>query len=213
MRRKQRDSETFKNFETRFISHVSRFNSSRKGSELPSALVSFLLLANSRIGTSQSFSFISAALHRETDIENKEAKDILPMIKFYDIATVVRTSLVKIILVFGRNIDRNVQRFVNGRFGDRIWTYLCIKINVSNHIQYFVGPNDIHVRSKSRPKIVILHLQSLYKVAKKFFYDVFGPNRLLEIHKYVHNRSLKRPFTKRCTFRSLLRPKTRIKSS
>ena len=33
---------------------------------------------------------------------------------------------------------------------------------------------------------------------------------LLEIHEYVHNRSLKRPFTKRCTFRSLLRPKTRI---
>ena len=68
-------------------------------------------------------------------------------------------ALVNIILVFGRNSDRNVQRFVNGRFGDRIWTYLCIKINVSNHIRYFVGPNDIHVRSKSRPKIVILHLQ------------------------------------------------------
>ena len=43
-----------------------------------------------------------------------------------------------------------------------------------------------------------------------FFYDLFGPNRLLEIHKYVHNRSLKRPFTKRRPFRSLLRPKTRI---
>ena len=119
-------------------------------------------------------------------------------------------ALVNIILAFGRNNDRNVQRFVNGRFGDRIWTYLCIKMNVSNHTRYFVGPNDIHIRSKSRPKIVILHLQSLYKVPKKFFYDVFGPNRLLEIQKYVHNRSLKHPFTKRCTFRSLLRPKARI---
>ena len=33
---------------------------------------------------------------------------------------------------------------------------------------------------------------------------------VLDIHKYVHNRSPKRPFTKRCRFRSLLRPKTRI---
>ena len=119
-------------------------------------------------------------------------------------------ALINIILFFGRNNDRNVQRFVNGRFGDRIWTYLCIKINVYNHIRYFVGPNDSHVRSKSRPKIVILHLQSLYKVPKKFFYGVFGPNKLLVINEYVHNRSLKRPLTNRCTFRSLLRPKTRI---
>ena len=29
-------------------------------------------------------------------------------------------SLLNIILVFGRNNDRNVQRFVNGRFGDRV---------------------------------------------------------------------------------------------
>ena len=119
-------------------------------------------------------------------------------------------ALVNIILFFGRYNDGNVQCIVNGRFGHRIWTYLCIKINVSNHIRYFVCPKDIHVRSKSRPKIVTLHLQSLYKVPKKGFYGVFGPNRLLEIHNYVHNRSPKRPFTKCCTFRSLLRPKTRI---
>ena len=65
--------------------------------------------------------------------------------------------LVNIILVSGRSNDRNVQCIVNSRFGDRIWTYLYIKIKVSDHIRYFVGPNDIHVRSKSRPKIVILH--------------------------------------------------------
>ena len=45
----------------------------------------------------------------------------------------------------------------------------------------------------------------------------FGPTKyriwlekFILIHKYVHIRSPKRPFTKRCTFRSLLRPKTMI---
>ena len=120
------------------------------------------------------------------------------------------SALVNIILVFGRNNDRNVQRFVNGRFGDRIGTYLCIKINVSNHIRYF----SVQMTSMFGPKGVLRSSFYIYyhciKCLKKFFYDVFGPNRLFEIHKYVHNRSLKRPFTKRCTFRSLLLPKTRI---
>ena len=39
-------------------------------------------------------------------------------------------TLVSIILVFGRNNDRNVQRFVNGRFGDRLWMYLCMSSSV-----------------------------------------------------------------------------------
>ena len=38
--------------------------------------------------------------------------------------------LVNIILVFGRNNDRNVQCFVNGRLCDRLWTYLCISSNL-----------------------------------------------------------------------------------
>ena len=122
----------------------------------------------------------------------------------------MHVTLVNIILRFGRNNDRNLQCIVNGRFGDRIWTYLCIEIIVSNHVRYFVGPNAVTFQSQRRPEIIILRLQSLYKVPKKFFYDVFGPNTLLDIHKYVHDRSPRRPFTKRCTFRSLLRPKTRI---
>ena len=81
--------------------------------------------------------------------------------------------LVYIILVFGRNNDRNEQRFVGGRFGDRIWTYFCIKIIVSNHFRYFVGPNAVPPQSKRRPKIVILHLQSLYKVPKKVLLRCF----------------------------------------
>ena len=76
-------------------------------------------------------------------------------------------ALVNIILVFGRDNDRNVQRFVNGRFGDRMWMYLCIKIIVSNHVRHFFGPNAVTFQSERRPKIVILHLQSLYKVPKK----------------------------------------------
>ena len=39
-------------------------------------------------------------------------------------------ALVNIIIVFGHNNDRNVQRFVNGRFGDRLWAYLCIPSNL-----------------------------------------------------------------------------------
>ena len=41
----------------------------------------------------------------------------------------ILASLVNIILVFGRSNDQNVQRFVNGRFSDRLWTYLCISSN------------------------------------------------------------------------------------
>ena len=46
--------------------------------------------------------------------------------------TVVGVPLVNIILVFGRRNDRNVQCIVNGRFGDRWWTYLCISSNFLN---------------------------------------------------------------------------------
>ena len=90
MQTKQGDNETFKNFETSFDAQVSRFNASCKSSELPFAFVSFLLLANSRIDTSQRTSIISSALPRETDIVDKETKNILAMIKYDDIATVVR---------------------------------------------------------------------------------------------------------------------------
>ena len=70
----------------------------------------------------------------------------------------VEGTLVNIIHVFGRNNDRNVQRFVNERFCDRVWTYLCIEIIVSSHVRYFVGPNAVTFQSQRCPKIVILHL-------------------------------------------------------
>lgn len=44
-------------------------------------------------------------------------------------------TLVNIILVFRRKIDRNVQLFVNKRFGDHVWTYLCITSKVLNRIR------------------------------------------------------------------------------
>ena len=43
-------------------------------------------------------------------------------------------SLLNVILIFGRNNDRNVQCIVNGRFGDGVWTYLCISSKVLNRI-------------------------------------------------------------------------------
>ena len=52
----------------------------------------------------------------------------LTTVTFY--ATILKTSsLVNIIIVFGRNNDRNVQFIVNGRFRERMWTYLCISSN------------------------------------------------------------------------------------
>ena len=39
-----------------------------------------------------------------------------------------KLAIVNIILVFGRNNDRNVQCIVNGRFGNRIWTYSLVDI-------------------------------------------------------------------------------------
>ena len=76
------------------------------------------------------------------------------------------------------------------------------------------GILSVHMRSRFSPKDVLRSSFYIYnhyiKYLKKFFCDVFERNTLHEIHKYVRNRSAKRPFTKRGTFRSLLRPKTRI---
>ena len=44
---------------------------------------------------------------------------------------------------------------------------LCIEIIVSHNFRYLVGPNAVTFQSQRRPKIVILHLQSLNKVPKK----------------------------------------------
>ena len=42
-------------------------------------------------------------------------------------------------------------------------------------------PNAVLLHSESRLKVVIFHLQSLYKVPKKFFYDIFGPSTVQKI--------------------------------
>ena len=77
------------------------------------------------------------------------------------------------------------------------------------------GILSVQMRSRFSPKDVLRSSFYIYnhyiKCLKKFFYDVFGPYMLLDIHKCVRNRSPRRPFTKPCTFRSLLRPKTRIR--
>ena len=122
--------------------------------------------------------------------------------------------LVNIILVFGRNNDRYVQRIVNGRFSDRMWAYLCISSTVLKHIR---SRNTITELFRT------LHCDCICKMSiLRRLWDLTktasGPTNyrtwletLISTHKHVHTRSQKRQFTIHCTFWSLLRPKTKIK--
>ena len=90
LRTKQGDSESYKNFETRFDAQVCRLNATCSGSELPSALVSFLLLANSKIDSSQRVSILSAAAPIGTDVTEQDGADVLSLLKYGDVASIVR---------------------------------------------------------------------------------------------------------------------------
>lgn len=92
LRTKQGDSESYKNYEMRFAAQVCRLNATCEGSELPSALVAFLLLANSRIDAAQRVSILSAAapIGSMKDATDRDGKDILSMLSYADIASIVR---------------------------------------------------------------------------------------------------------------------------
>lgn len=90
LKTKQGETETFRNFETRFEAQVCRLNASCSGSTLPSALLSFLLLANSRIDSSQRVSIISAAAPVGSGTADATATDVLSLISYDSIVSVVR---------------------------------------------------------------------------------------------------------------------------
>ena len=90
LRTKQGDSETYKNFENRFDAQVCKLNATCSGSELPSALVSFLLLANSRIDASQRVSILSAAAPIGSGNTDRSSSHILSLLQYSNVASIVR---------------------------------------------------------------------------------------------------------------------------
>lgn len=63
---KRGSNETFRNFEPRFASKVSKFNSHSASFELAEALTAFMLLANSGVDSSQRIFVLAAATPHET---------------------------------------------------------------------------------------------------------------------------------------------------
>ena len=57
-------NESFKNFESRFEAQVSKYNSLSTESQLPNALVTFMLLSNANVDSSQRVSVLAAAAPR-----------------------------------------------------------------------------------------------------------------------------------------------------
>ena len=91
LKTKQAESDSFKNFETRFDAQICKLNASCEGAELPSALVSFLLLANSRIDTAQRVSILSSAVPTGSVVSDEDSyPEILSSISYPDIAAVLR---------------------------------------------------------------------------------------------------------------------------
>ena len=112
LRTKQSDTESFKNFETRFDAQVWKRNATCKGAELPLALFSFLLLANSRIDTAQRVSILSSAIPTGSDLsEESSYSELLSSISYSDIATVLRAcdEPRRPMQIYRNSLDRNVQ--------------------------------------------------------------------------------------------------------
>ena len=87
---KQDMNETYQNFETRFDANVCRLNTTCSGAKLPSAVLSFLLLTNSRIDSSQRASILSASCPTEKVNVEDDMKDILEQVSYEKVASVVR---------------------------------------------------------------------------------------------------------------------------
>ena len=87
---KQGMNESYQNFETRFDANVCRLNTTCSGAKLPSAVLSFLLLANSRIDSAQRVSILSASYPTEQVNVDDDMKDILEQLSYDKVASVVR---------------------------------------------------------------------------------------------------------------------------
>ena len=87
---KQADNDSFKNSETRFDAQVCKLNATCSGAKLPSALLSFMMLANSRIESSQRVSILSASCPTEEISSDADMNEILKRLTYEKVASIVR---------------------------------------------------------------------------------------------------------------------------
>lgn len=87
------ETKSFQNFETRFDAAVCRLKSSCNCSELPSAIVSFISLANAIMDGMQRISILAAATPIRTQVDpQRRTTEVLSYIKYNDIAAILRSS-------------------------------------------------------------------------------------------------------------------------
>jgi len=85
------ENETFKDYEGRFAAKAAKFNAHSTASELPEALVAFLLLANSKIDSGQRISVLASAAPAEGTNDATTTTDAyLKAIKYSSVASVIR---------------------------------------------------------------------------------------------------------------------------
>jgi len=88
---KRGNSESFKNFESRFDSQVSKFNAHATTTKLPDSLVAFMLLANANVENNQRISVLAAASPKESDFENAATTEqFLESVSYSAIASIIR---------------------------------------------------------------------------------------------------------------------------
>lgn len=84
------NQESLKNFESRFDAVVCRFNDTARGNNLPSSLVSFILLANSDIENCQRVPILAAAAPKANNLEDDA--NVLDRLKYEHVASIIRSS-------------------------------------------------------------------------------------------------------------------------
>ena len=87
---KRGSTETFRNFESRFLAQVSRLNSTSTSSKLPEALRAFMLLANSSVDNGQRISVLAAASNGTSIDSNASTDEYLNAVQYEKVASVLR---------------------------------------------------------------------------------------------------------------------------
>ena len=84
-------NELFKNFESRFEAQLSKFNALGSSVSLPESMSALVLLANSRVDSSQRISILAAAAPKESKLSSTASiDDYVRAVKYEAIASVLR---------------------------------------------------------------------------------------------------------------------------
>lgn len=85
------DTESFKTFETRFEAQLSKFNALGSSVSLPESMSALVLLANSKVDSSQRISILAAASPKESKLlSTASIDDYVKAVKYEAIASVLR---------------------------------------------------------------------------------------------------------------------------